>query len=364
MLSTSTYIDRILEVSNKSAELDLDDNTRESRVDCLHFLAKQLEAKEIFSALDRNWESARKAGFSAVAEYLDVLGLAIDKHPKSGISKNAMLLASVLTKVFDLRRQEHAKGEFGEQDLLRLSALDASANDKALKMIYKLNDAAFRPVFDQIITWSSSGLKDDRAGRALRQLSVYGFLEAFFGTLKSIVTNYATYILEDAVKILTSVDLKSPEERQLWTRVLQTLGNCFEHDQDDFWQAPAHFSAIGPVLMDQFSHAGTVDVTEDLIPTTVELASAADSQAHQKELNSALLKHLRSESPAIRLAAVKCEQALTDRLGEEWLAMLHEMLPRISELQEDDDEEVERETHRWIVKIEGVLGEDLDDMLR
>ncbi|RGP72211.1 hypothetical protein FLONG3_6837 [Fusarium longipes] len=361
----STYLDRILEVSNKSAEIDLEENTRESRVDCLHFLSKQLEAKEIFSALNRNWESARSAGFSAVAEFLDVLGLAIDKHPKSSISKNATLLSSILTKVFDLRRQERAKGEFDEQDLLRLSALDASANDKALKMIYKLNDAAFRPVFTQIIEWSNSGLpKSDRLGRSLRQLSVYGFLEAFFGTLKSIVTNYATYIVDDAVKILTSVDLKNPEERQLWTSVLQTLGNCFEHDQDDFWQAPAHFSAVGPVLMDQFSHADTVEVTDDLIPTTVELASAADSQAHQKELNSALLKHLRSESAAVRLAAVKCEQALTDRLGEEWLSMLHEMLPRISELQEDDDEVVERETHRWILKIEGVLGESLDAMLQ
>lgn len=301
----------------------------------------------------------------AVAEYLDVLGLAIDKHSKSGISKNATLLSSILTKVFDLRRQERAKGEIGEQDLLRLSALDASTNDKALKMIYKLNDAAFRPVFVQLMEWSSSGLsKSDRVGRSLRQYSVYGFLEAFFGTLKSIVTNYATYIVEDAVRILKSVDLKSPEERQLWSRVLRTLANCFEHDQDDFWQAPAHFSAVGPVLMEQFSHAGTVEVTEELIPTTVELASAADSQAHQKELNSALLKHLRSESAAVRLAAVKCEQALTDRLGEEWLSMLHEMLPRISELQEDDDEVVERETHRWIVKIEGVLGESLDAMLQ
>jgi U3 small nucleolar RNA-associated protein 10 len=60
----STYLDRILEVSNKSAEIDLEDNSMESRVDCLHFLAKQLEAKEIFSALDRNWESAKSAGFS------------------------------------------------------------------------------------------------------------------------------------------------------------------------------------------------------------------------------------------------------------------------------------------------------------
>jgi U3 small nucleolar RNA-associated protein 10 len=51
-------------------------------------------------------------------------------------------------------------------------------------------------------------------------------------------------------------------------------------------------------------------------------------------------------------------------LGEEWLSMLPEMLPFISELQEDDDEVVEKETHRWIVKIEGVLGESLDSMLQ
>lgn len=294
-----------------------------------------------------------------------MLGLAIDKHAKSGITKNVTLLSNILTKVFDLRREEFAKGGVDEEALQKLEAVEASVNDKALKMIYKLNDAAFRPVFVQLVEWSTSGLaKSDRTGRALRQYSLYGFLQTFFGSLKSIVTNYATYVVDDAVKVLQSTNLSDAEEFALWSRVLQTLTQCFEHDQDDFWQAPAHFAAVGPVLMEQFSHAGSVDVTKDLIPATVELASAADSQAHQKELNTALLKHLRSEQSAIRLAAVKCEQALTDRLGEEWLSMLHEMLPRISELQEDDDEVVERETHRWIIKIEGVLGESLDAMLQ
>lgn len=60
----STYVDRILEVSNKSAEVELDEETKESRVDCLHFLAKQLEAKEIFSSLERNWESAKASGYA------------------------------------------------------------------------------------------------------------------------------------------------------------------------------------------------------------------------------------------------------------------------------------------------------------
>ncbi|KAL7939048.1 armadillo-type protein [Trichoderma chlorosporum] len=361
----STYIGRILEVSNKSAEAKLDAETNEARTGCREFLAKKLEAKEIFTSLDTNWESATSNGFTATSEYIEMLGMALDKHPKSAITKNAGVLSSILLKAFDLRRQILAKGETSDAVFARVTALEDSMNEKALKMIYKLNDAAFRPIFVQLIEWSSTGLpKDDKAGLAARRYSVYGFLQSFFDNLKSIVTNYATYVLEDAVKILSSVDVKLSGEKQLWSRVLNTLAKSFEHDQDDFWQAPSHFGAIAPVLMEQYTHAALVNVDEALIPTTVELAAAADSQAHQKELNSALLKHLRSEKAAIRLAAVKCEQALTDRLGEEWLSMLHEMLPRISELQEDDDEVVERETHRWIVKIEGVLGESLDAMLQ
>ena len=299
-------------------------------------------------------------------EYLDILGLAIDKHSKGNIAKNATQLSGLLVKILDLRRLKHEQEGENEAAQRRIIAIEKSLNEKALKMIYKLNDAAFRPVFVQIVEWAGTGLpKSDHTGRALRQFSVYGFLETFFDNLKSIVTNYATYIVDDVVKILPSMNPKNREQKRLWARVISTLAKCFEHDQDGFWQAPAHFGAVAPVLMKQFLHAPTVDVQVDLIPAVVDLAAATtDSQAHQKELNSALLGHLRSENRAVRLAAVKCEQALTDRLGEEWLSMLHEMLPRISELQEDDDEEVERETHRWIVKIEAALGESLDAMLQ
>lgn len=293
-----------------------------------------------------------------------MLGTAIDKNSKGTIVKNATLLSRVLLKTFDLRRQKY-HADFEAEVLERITTVESSVNEKALKMIYKLNDASFRPIFTQIIEWTGTGLaKNDKTGRILRQYSVYGFLGTFFETLKSIVTNYATYMLDDAVSILNSLDPKVQEQKQLWARVLDTLAKSFEHDQDEFWQAPSHFGAVAPVLMKQFAHALSVNLEEDLVPAIVELAAAADSQAHQKELNSGLLKHLKSEQRAVRLAAVKCEQALTQRLGEEWLAMLHEMLPRISELQEDDDEEVERETHRWIVQIEGVLGESLDSMLQ
>ena len=81
-------------------------------------------------------------------------------------------------------------------------------------------------------------------------------------------------------------------------------------------------------------------------------------------MNAAILKYMRSDSAAVRLAAVHCQWALTEKLGEEWLALLPEMLPFISEALEDDDEGVEKEVQRWVGGIESVLGESLDPMLQ
>lgn len=291
-----------------------------------------------------------------------MLGLGIDKQPKADIAKNMASLSAIILGAFDLRRLEHAKDQLQADKLVQL---EAAVNAVALKMVYKLNDAAFRPIFAQFVEWASSGLlKSDIVGVTLRQQSIWGFLYTFFDNLKSIVTSYSSYITDPAAKILNNTDPKDAEQRELWRRVLKTLAKCFEHDQDDFWQAPTHFGAVGPVLIQQFLQAPHVDSTAELIPAVVELAAAADSQEHQKELNTILLRHLRSENAAVRLAAVKCEQALVDKVGEEWLSMLPEMLPYISELQDDDDEVVDKETHRWIVKIEGVLGESLDSMLQ
>jgi U3 small nucleolar RNA-associated protein 10 len=246
-----------------------------------------------------------------------------------------------------------------------MSEIEAQVNEVAIKMIYKFNDATFRPIFSNLVEWASSSLpKKDKAGRNLRLQSIYGFMTVFFDNLKSIVTSYATYLLDNAVDTLKNVNPKDEVSRELWSRVLRTLVKCFEYDQDDFWQSPSHFSVVAPVLCAQFANASTLPLIRELVPAIVELATAADSPDHHKELNGAVLKHMRSESASVRLAAIKCEQELTDRLGEEWLSMLPEMLPFISELQEDDDEVVEKETHRWIVKIEGVLGESLDSMLQ
>merc|ERR1719355_154155 len=337
---SGSYLDKLLEISNVSAEANLNDEADESRVQCLQLLAKQVDAKSMFGALEKDWVRTSTVGSLALHEYLEVLSIAVDKHPKTVVTKYSSILAKIFQNAFDLRRQWTVSAD--ERFMSEaISEIEGEVNDVALKMIYKFNDATFRPIFSNLIEWASSLPKKDKVGRALRLQSIYGFMAVFFENLKSIVTNYATYLLDNAVEILGAVDPK-----------------------DDFWQSPSHFTVIAPVLCEQFKNASSLPLVLDLIPAVVELAAAADSSDHHKELNSAILKHMRSETASVRLAAVRCEQELTDRLGEEWLSMLPEMLPFISELQEDDDDVVEKETHRWIVKIEGVLGESLDSMLQ
>ncbi|KAF4585791.1 U3 small nucleolar RNA-associated protein [Ophiocordyceps camponoti-floridani] len=359
----SPYIDQVLAVSYRSAEAGLGKEVNDSRSACLGILAKQVDAKDMVSSFLRTWNEV--AGCSAALEVMQMLGAAISKHPKSVISKNARALMAIFMRALDIRpRLVMESAEADEGALIQLAAVENEAYEQALKMVYKLNDATFRPLFAEIMAGAVTGPSKEGTGRVLLRCNIYGFLERFFGQLKSIVTSYAAYVVDDAVDALRTADIGSAAGRQLWGRVLKTLTTCFEHDQDEFWQAPAHFGAVAPVLAEQLLKAGTTEVQDCVIPALVELAAAADSQEHQRELNGALMKHLGSEQAAVRLGAVRCQQALTERLGEEWLSMLHEMLPRISELQEDEDEEVERETHRWIVKIEGVLGESLDVMLQ
>lgn len=132
----------------------------------------------------------------------------------------------------------------------------------------------------------------------------------------------------------------------------------------DFYQSPSHFAPISAALLGQLRNAQKGPVLAEIIPAITELAVVTDSVTRRKEMNTFLLKYMRSDRAAVRLAAVQTERALMERLGEEWLVLLPEMLPVISETLEDEDEAVEKEVQRWVVGIEEILGESLNSMLQ
>ena len=123
-------------------------------------------------------------------------------------------------------------------------------NKVAIKMIYKLNDATFRPVFVKLLEWATAtSSKKGSKARLYRQTTWYSFLHSFFETLKvcnceqryrscanisvqSIVTSYAGFVIDSAVEVLSDDAPKDETAKTLWRRVLHTLHSAFEHDQD------------------------------------------------------------------------------------------------------------------------------------
>lgn len=357
MFSTHYLQHALLTVGKAAARMDQDDVEIQMPDHFCSLAAKKIGAQELFTTIDQTWDAVAALGPIATVQHLQVLEAAVQHHKKSVVIKHGQALFGVLLKAFDLRRT-HPDEEDSDEVFNLVDKI-------ALDVVMKLNDATFRPFFIRLVEWTTSELpKSDYHGRVNRAVSLYSFANLLFEQLKSIVTSYATFVLDDAANWLQGINGEKAEDRSLLDVILETLSSSFRHDQDDFWQAPQHFEAIMRPLLNQLEKAKVFDVTAQIVPAITELASAAASPEHHKVMNTAIMQYMRHSNAAVRLAAVQCERAITERLNLDWLSLLPEMLPFISELQEDDDEEVERETLRWVRQIEEVTGESLEGMLQ
>lgn len=387
------YLNSALRLSHRSATAALEDTCDESRRGFYHSVSEHLGAQDVFAAIKSTWphaisqsydvRSSKKYSYDlaltkdqASLEHLELLRATINSQSKAKLIKASPSLFSLLFQAFQVRTtvELHRRQRFDEGEI---DQLDNILVESVIAMVLKLNDATFRPFFVRLV---------DQEGPR-RSITFYKFLTGFFETFKvwfpravilihpiliswqSIVTSYSSYIIDHAANTLSHLATEDTEV-ELRSAVLGALQKSFQHDQDGFWQAPSHYSTIlvplvALLTLPSASTSTPSNPTNLAIPTITDLAAASSSSIdNHREMNAILLRYMRADESHTRLATVLCEQALTRRLGEEWLSLLPEMLPFISELREDDDEMVERETQRWITGVEEVLGESLEGMLQ
>ena len=95
------------------------------------------------------------------------------------------------------------------------------------------------------------------------------------------------------------------------------------------------------------------------------LASAAGNEQLWKPLNHAVLEACGNESRAeVRKGGGSCLLSLIKALGEEYMVLLPECLPVLSELLEENDEEIAGLAQECVSIGEDLLGESLQESLR
>lgn len=107
---------------------------------------------------------------------------------------------------------------------------------------------------------------------------------------------------------------------------------------------------------------GTADYG-NVVGCLTSLAAAAGNEQLWKPLNFAVLEacgHKRSE---VRKAGISCLLSIIETIGEEYMVLLPECLPVLSELLEDDDE-IAGMAKECVRQGEELLGESLEDSLR
>ena len=186
----------------------------------------------------------------AVKEYIDILRLAMDRHPKSAIMNQSETLGELFIRMFDLRRIQLSPPMEDSYTTNEIEEVEDAVNDSAIGMVYKLNDATFRPLFLKISEWTAFPESRNREARSHRQTTWYIFLVKFFDTLKvtcsvmtstcvsanlfsqSIVTIYAAFVIDQSVEILNKIPLGKDDSIFLKRQVVRTLHKTFEYDQD------------------------------------------------------------------------------------------------------------------------------------
>ncbi len=95
------------------------------------------------------------------------------------------------------------------------------------------------------------------------------------------------------------------------------------------------------------------------------LAAAAGNEQMWKPLNHSLLEICGDEKrPEVRKSGVKTLLSIIHALGEEYMVLLPECLPVLSELLEDEDEDIVALAKECVQQGEELLGESLEDNLR
>jgi len=177
-----------------------------------------------------------------------------------------------------------------------------------------------------------------------------------------VVTAYYGIILDDTVHLLQEFEQGTANSKDLWTNVINSLKKSFTHDldQDAYWSSPTRFDKIIHPLLSQLILRFK---SSTVIPAIVQLASKARSEENLKLINEVLMEYMKSEQSSIRLAAINTQRELYSNLSDDWLKMLPPTVPVISEVMEDEDDNVIEATHVLIATIEKVGGISMQKLL-
>lgn len=355
-------------------------------------LIRKMAAKEVFEAAFRVWDeelaSKDEARLIGISEFL---GRALRQSDRNAISATYKLVYRFLLKVLDLRRNNLSAQEGLSQ--ASIGRIESSLVGSAfMRMVLKLNEASFRPLFMRMFDWAVLDLVDDNTdtvaeadGILARQVVLFKTFNALSETLRSLVSSYYAVLLDQVIELLNTwckglgSSSSQPLQKELWNQVIYSIQLSAKNDEGVFWNPTRVAKVISPLLeqMNLLNLSASdkgqgrfVDADEFVAvvsPVIVGLLKNVNDEGTLKLFNSKLLQRASATRTANTLVV---RSTATQLLTQMWaaqkdhlLGLVPETIAQLSELLEDDDEEILEHANEFRTEIEGALGESLESYL-
>lgn len=322
-------------------------------------IVQNMDHTALLKVLASIWDETSKLNATSIGIYLNTLESTVEVIEKKTATSQAPKFFNLLLRLFEFR----SESDFDNNAIHRIEAF---FHDIANKYVMKLNDKTFRPLFALLVRWAfdGEGVTNADITEVERLTSFFRFFNKLQENLRSIVTSYFTYFFEPTIGILKRYISAELDDVNLRRIVLNALTSSFKYDQDEYWQAQARFEVVSESLLAQLQNVED-SIGKYLVKSIAALAQNASSDEHNKALNQLFISHMKSEcKPKEKLWATRSLKSVYQKVGDQWLTLLPQLVPIIAELLEDDDEDVEMEVRTGLVKvIEAVLGEPLDRYL-
>lgn len=295
--------------------------------------------------------------------YLSSVKSTIEAVEKKAATAQSSLFMKWLIKSFGFRT-EYGEEKFSDNTL---HSIDSSFHQCGLTYVMKLNDKSFRPLFASLVRWAVSGEGSIiEVSEVSRLTAFYKFFNKLQDNLKSIITSYFSYLLDPTIAVLKRFEAGDLKETNLRRIMLHGLGSSFKYDQDDYWTHQLRFETMVSPLLGQLANIEP-SIGKHLVKTISFFVYNVSSEEYNEQLVKSLVRYVSNEfdnSLNTKIWTIRVLKAVFQKMGEQWLSYLPTFIPYIAELLEDDDEEVEMEVRKDLVRvIERILGEPLDRYL-
>ncbi|XP_033103567.1 HEAT repeat-containing protein 1-like [Anneissia japonica] len=327
-----------------------------------HHLAASLAPRVLLPVISQVYDTLVTTNQAGIASLMAILKEHVTLLGKEDLKAQMGTLQALFMNALDFR-SIHSK-----DDMEKAKTVESHILDALLSLVMRLSEVSFRPLFLKLYNWATRG-----SVQSERLLTFYQVTDMLAERMKSIFTLFAGHMIKNCAELLDHCNsTKSSEQLFTGTKcslllhsILSTLYKVFLYDKEGF-VSKERFEMFMIPLLNQVENTsiGEVEyealISRHLTPCIAQMMTCAQDTGCWQPLNYQLLLKTRHSEPKVRFATLVILEEVHKQLGEEFLTLLPETLPFLSELLEDESTEVEMQCQKVIGQLEKTLGEPLN----